>query len=86
MTIKKKSLKQFEIDFQQRLIEKRTFYQEMSTTIFERRKLDLKKFKKNSILLVGLKISQELQQISKSFDVVGLNISQKWRLSSMVRS
>lgn len=38
MGIKRKSFKQFEIEFQQRLIGERAFYQEMSATIFERRK------------------------------------------------
>lgn len=68
MPIKKKSLKQFEIEFQQRIIDKREFYLEMSATIFERKKhkfefnfgLGLSEIEKQNLLTTEIAITRSL--------------------------
>ena len=82
MGIKKKSFKQFEIEFQQRIIDKREFYLEMATTIFERKKqrfefnfgLGLSEIEKQNLLTTEIAITRTLLaqpgvlQIIKAFE------------------
>lgn len=82
MPIKKKSFKQFEIEFQQRIIDKREFYLEMAATIFERKKqrfefnygLGLIEIKKQNLLTTEIAITRNLLaqpgilQVIKAFE------------------
>lgn len=82
MGIKKKSFKQFEIEFQQRIIDKREFYLEMAATIFERKKqrfefnfgLGLSEIEKQNLLTTEIALTRNLLaqpgllQVVKAFE------------------
>jgi hypothetical protein len=83
MGIKKKSFKQFEIEFQKRIIDKREFYQEMAATIFERKKqrfefnfgLVLSEIEKQGLLTTEIAITRNLLAQPGILQVINITLN-----------